>query len=1008
MLTKPHNWVYLAIILAVLLHGALLPFTYGQTYDAYIHMFFGDHYHRQWFDPWETRWYTGFTVTAYPPGSHQTIALLMNVMDMRAAFITVMTGSIAALTIGIYRFSCIWVSKEASAFAALLLVLSSSVAETVHVFGQLPTIFSISIFLNAMPHISRWIELGKWRDLVFALIFTGGATSAHHVTPLFGTIFFVAPIGVAAWLAHLKQTTSSSEQVSRRHNLIRFLTAPGRGILLGICMLLLIVTIVFPYWHWSITDPINQVSVPHGSRESFIVKPDLGLMFFVIPWGLLIFVMPYVVFKTIKTSLWPLGLSVLLTLFLGTGGTTPLPRMVLGPAFDILTLDRFTFWGSLLILPFAGLFAVSLIRGRARDLLNKAFGAFPAQLIVVGAFAVYALLPIAIANLPKIRPTQPDFVDPAPIAKFMEEDGHSQWRYLTLGLGDQFAYHSALIDAESVDGNYNSARRLPSLTNYAVERLENSKFAGVPGLASLSQFLTNADKFHLKYVFSNDEYYDPLLHYTGWNPVNRLANGMVVWQKANIPPLPDVRAKRVMPRYQVLMWGILPIMALTLTVLAAIWLAVRGQLIRGNGNPFFKGAEASQALSIRWLWVARFFPILGLIIVGLSAHKFYSKSNIPLSAAETIEAYYGHLDFREYRQAYELLETGLSYEEYLRDQRLTGGLVPSYGKLQGVGSELSEKGDYDVGMYYLTALGYKTVSTKHALKSVSGVYKIHYRPDTSQYLIDMTSRNSNTVFVDQTARDIDRPGKDPVGKLQRPRFDVSDTYLYMKDGRFYAAGMITSTSPFPACINLKATALDSQGNNMITQNMGRHGAHRLLPGETSSFVIAFEGYLKIGDADFNAAYDPDFFSVPEFAEAPADLELEAQSTVCSDFIYRNLRFSNFETYEDKLVLTVENHGPKIVSTLQIKLSRSLPNANYPEMFPFYLQRNLNPGEKRQIEIPLDSVSVGLGTLITTAKSGLINGRPSETIRISPDTFPLQSVFGNFRLDYDAMTYDQLK
>jgi len=51
--------------------------------------------------------------------------------------------------------------------------------------------------------------------------------------------------------------------------------------------------------------------------------------------------------------------------------------------------------------------------------------------------------------------------------------------------------------------------------NYAVERLENSKYAGVPGLASLNQFLTNAEKFHLKYVFSNDEFYDPVLHYTG-------------------------------------------------------------------------------------------------------------------------------------------------------------------------------------------------------------------------------------------------------------------------------------------------------------------------------------------------------------------------------------------------------------------------------------------------------------------------------------------------------------
>jgi len=202
MSLKPRNLAYLAIVLALLIHGALLPFTYGQTYDAYIHMFFGDHYNRQWFDPWETRWYTGFTVTAYPPGSHQTLALLMKFMDMRAAFVVIMTGAVATLVIGIYRFAQIWVSQKAAAMAALLTVFSSAIAETVHIFGQLPTIFSIALFLNALPHMSRWIEKGNLKDLFFALCFAAGATAAHHVTPLFGTIFFVAPIGLAAWIAH--------------------------------------------------------------------------------------------------------------------------------------------------------------------------------------------------------------------------------------------------------------------------------------------------------------------------------------------------------------------------------------------------------------------------------------------------------------------------------------------------------------------------------------------------------------------------------------------------------------------------------------------------------------------------------------------------------------------------------------------------------------------------------------------------------------------------------------
>jgi len=32
-----------ALAFTVMFHGGLMPFTLGNTYDAYIHMFFGDH-----------------------------------------------------------------------------------------------------------------------------------------------------------------------------------------------------------------------------------------------------------------------------------------------------------------------------------------------------------------------------------------------------------------------------------------------------------------------------------------------------------------------------------------------------------------------------------------------------------------------------------------------------------------------------------------------------------------------------------------------------------------------------------------------------------------------------------------------------------------------------------------------------------------------------------------------------------------------------------------------------
>ena len=996
MTWQARNLAYLAIVLALLLHGALLPFTYSQTYDAYIHMFFADHYHRQWFDPWETRWYTGFTVTAYPPGSHQSVAILMNFMDMRAAFVTVMTGAIVLLTIGIYRFSQIWVSQHAAALAAFLTVFSTSIAETVHLFGQLPTIFSIALFLNAMPHMARWIEKGGWQQLCFALCFTAGATSAHHVTPLFGTIFFVAPIGLAAWIAHLKTSAPNEKITFSKSELTRWLTAPTRGIVLGVCMLMLIVGIVFPYWYWSITDPITQVSIPHGSRESFIEKPNLGLMFFVIPWGLLIFVLPHVVLK-LRTALWPLGATILFALVLGTGGTTPIPKIILGGAFDILTLDRFTFWATLLILPFAGLLALSLLQGRARSVLNKAFGELGARLLLVFVFAIYAIGPIAVAMLPKVRPTQPDFVDPAPIVKFMDEDGHNQWRYLTLGLGDQFAYHSALINAESVDGNYNSARRLPSLTNYAVERLENSKYAGVPGLASLNQFLTNADRFHLKYVFSNDEYYDPLLHYTGWNPVVRLSNGLMVWEKANIPPLPDMRPKRELPAYQVYWWGIVPITGLSLAMLSFLLLAATGKLISQSHQGFLRPfTPENRLVSKGMIWAVRTLPFLLIaVFVALYVQIFSSKAE-PLSDQDLIVKYYGHLDFREYNQAFRILDTDITYADYLRDQRLRGGLLPSYGKL--IGAEIYGQNNtlITTKLKYLTAIGYKDILKTHSVVD----NKIVYESPVPQFSQNIVIQDSQNDFLDQTSRNIVRPGQEKVAKLQRPRISATKAYLYKDGERFFVTGQVTNTSPFPACVQLRANAMAADGEVMVSQNMGRLGAHRLLPGETSPYIVEFEGYLKISEASFNTAYDPKQFSVPAFSENPKDISVYIQSTVCAPNMYKSLAIQNPIIDDGDLVFTLANYGSKIINTLQLKIAVS--KGEKFATIPFYIQESLRPGETRIVRIP----SPEFPTIIGSTDMAKVNGLDQKASRIIPGAFKIEDL--SVQITFDAMTYEILR
>ena len=352
----------LALIIIVVFHGGLLPFTHENTYDAFIHMFFGDSYYRSWFDPWEPRWYTGFATTSYLPGTHMAQGLLMYIMPLRAAFCLVFLAGLLTLCVGFYRFSRMWVPDRAAGYAAIMFALSSSISETVHLFGQLPTICSLGIFLNGAPYVFRWIAYGGWGQFLSAVIFASATTAAHHVTTLFGGVFFVLPLSLHALNAAVRNHPNQRRGVLPT---LRLLLKPvGRGLLLGVFMVTAIVITVMPYWIWSINDPITQVPIPHGSRENFLVRRDLGFVFFVIPWGLMILILPYVLYKGATSVLWPLAFFAILAFVLGTGGTTPISRAILHRAFDILTLDRFTFWSTMLCLPFAGLFVESLLQGR--------------------------------------------------------------------------------------------------------------------------------------------------------------------------------------------------------------------------------------------------------------------------------------------------------------------------------------------------------------------------------------------------------------------------------------------------------------------------------------------------------------------------------------------------------------------------------------------------------------------------------------------------------------------
>ncbi|MFC5624358.1 hypothetical protein [Algoriphagus winogradskyi] len=674
-----------ALSLGLITHGIIVYFTLPQTYDAYVHMFFADHYSRFWFEPWEYRWYTGFLTISYPPLVHQLLALISKVFPLKIAFSIYSIVIFEALIIGIYRFTKMFYSKQTAGVAAILAVVLSSLVETLHVYGQVPTLTGLAFLLNSLPFLYQYFKTSDWRYLIMAWAFIGVVVSSHHVTAIFGMVFFIAPTVLMALIDRHPELGKKNLFGRFFPDLLKVIWGNmWRILLFGVTTIILTITLIFPYWYWSRTDPISQVSIPHGSRDNFLEVTSSGLVFYIIPLLLIFALLPAISFLiTRKKRHLGWAVSFYICLLLGSGGTTPLPRLMLGEAaFNILTLDRFGFWASIIAIPYMSHLLVSFLGGNIKNYWTKKYGETSHFLISGVSGFSYLLFIIYIFHLASFRPLQPKSVEIEPIINFLNRDDHMRWRFLTLGFGDQMAWLSSNTLAATIDGNYHSARRLPEMTSRAVERLENAKYLMEEGMASLNDFLTVAEKYQLKYVFSNDRYYDPLLFYTGWNRTISLENGIIVWEKGNISTIQPIKPKELNPLLKKA-WGILPISTLLVAIgLTFVYLF------------YFKKTQeelvADEEVSIypkpviyltAWLPFVMFSSFLVFQIYEL---LLIDEQKDPTT---TIYSHFDDLDFQRFEEAFQFFTPGPSYslDQYLLEKSVSdGGLLPSFAKLDAL------------------------------------------------------------------------------------------------------------------------------------------------------------------------------------------------------------------------------------------------------------------------------------------------------------------------------------
>ena len=987
---KTYNrYVIAAILIGIAFHGSALFFTLEGSYDALTHLFFAEHYAGNWFEPWNTKWYTGFTVMSYPPLVHQSIAILSLIGGLKFGLFTVAFLSILLFLTGVYKYSLLITgNRTIASYATFLAVFSSSFVETLHIFGQIPSIIGIAILMHALPEIYLWLKIGRYRYLFTALSLIAVTTVSHHVTPIFGMVFFIFPVIGMVVLDTCKDQVGSYKEVNFKLFIKNFKKKFKRIVSFGALSLLLIIGCILPYWLNSKNNPITQIPIPHGSRDNFLEITSSGLVFFIIPWGVLLLLWPYFFYRFFSKRYLFFGLSFTLLVILGAGGTTPIPETLLGEnAFNILTLDRFTLWASIMCLPLFGEFTHRFVSGDLKKIIDQKFGKVYYRLFGFFLVSFFLFMTVFTLSLGYFIPSQPKKIKMLPIVNFLNQDQHDQWRYLTLGFGDQMSWLSVQTKAMTVDGNYHSARRLPELTTRPVERLENSKFKGIAGIGSLQQFLTTPEKYNLKYIFSNDKFYDPILYFCGWQRLPRLENGILVWEKLNVPPLNSILAKEDVATWQKVLWGIVPLLALIFAFIFNLP-SLFVNILNTKGRPkldYHKYQYHSSFFSKGLLKTMHIWTGLLLIIIIYSLYNLYLKNNSQRSPKNVITAYYDALDLKELEKSYHYIDpnSNISISQYMLEIAVTDGLLNSYAKLDALEVEILKSTDslvtLKVATKWITPLekinksAYRTVVKRH------GKWYIMPNQLDSDLPPDQLYSNNITSYFNQGRKKISTEQTYHEDILKQPVLEIISAKLVKFNTHYAIIGEIQNIDNIPADIVLKGTLYNNESKELAIYNAKYHVKHKLMPKEVSSFRINFEGiaWSKTKDA-IPKTFNPDEFTPVEFEEQPTKFNLQVAGNVSNSDLYKDLVLSDLHINSKNIKGTLFNSGLQEITVPQLLITYYDKNKSIVWVDHLFLKNGIRQQRKQYFEyLFLNNDNI---TIINNDMSDcFVNGLPNENI-----------------------------
>ncbi|GGS42365.1 hypothetical protein GCM10008961_36950 [Deinococcus knuensis] len=840
----------LALMLTGAYHGTLvMTRAYARADGTGSLLFQASAYARNLFDPWDDRWYGGVPLTGQPPLVPQLIALLTAPLGVEGAFGAAQFLSVALLVWAVYRVTLTGVSlpsgaalggsaardwvqgaaaqgtaRRVAGVAALLGTLSSALTLQLNVFGHHGSVLGVALALHAAPSLWAWLRAPAgqrgwasrrafaWRAAL-PLLAAGTADPASALLIGLGALLAGLPLGA------LRPPQTGGPPAARQRG-------AGRAVMAAGLLLLQYLLSGWAGWFWSPGASAPDSAPLAQGRSAWLC---LGLPLWSVLWTL-----PTLpgVFRSGPRRWGPaarlaLLAAPLLTLCaLGLLGFSPLR----------VPPETLAFLAALLLLPLSAQVVL-----RAWDAARQV----GAQLPLMLAAALTLLVTVGLNALPRTRVLEGPAINLQPLLNFIEKDEHWRYRYLTVGFGRQLGLLSAQTRAATTAGLWHLPPDLPQLNPAPTAYAALPERAVLPGFGSFAEQLTHPERAYLKFVYARGSVMDPLLYLHGWHNIGTLENGVNVWEREDVPPIPARLPRSALPVPVSAVWGVGPLLTLTLALLGVL---VAGQTERRpapaplpagslTGSPLMGSPRGSLHPPA---WVGDLPPLPVTPASAAQARPLRRAATLPvrvvaltvlatLLVAGGLRFVPGWVTAREWAARVAHPPTG-------------GGLRGEYARLDGFQVRLTRSSGQAgltarVTARWWTPLGTRTTyPSAHLTLGRGGWTLAPDLPGAARLLPGVPSPQPDVAYY-RAPRRITTNATAPADVLDRPVVQVLSARTVLNGARVTAVGELLNADARPADLTLGAALRGPDGQVLAQENLGLLGVHKLRPGERTPWQV---------------------------------------------------------------------------------------------------------------------------------------------------------------------------